>query len=210
MEQVFIKMNQGINWGNDPRPYFLLTVLGIILYLVLDIIAQLLPPHYSPITQAESLLAVGPYGYIMTVNFLIRGLLSFSFITGFIITVYREKSRYKVGLVLLGLWSIGAIILAFFPADVNLPITLHGTIHLITALTAFISGSLGILILSISMRTDNRFESIIKYVLPLSISSVICLALLPVIVFGLIERIFIASVLLWMLIISIYLVNYKN
>ena len=41
----------------------------IILYVVLDVVAQVLPPHYSPISQAESLLAVGPYGYIMTVNF---------------------------------------------------------------------------------------------------------------------------------------------
>jgi len=54
----------------------------IILYVVLDAIAQVLPPHYSPLSQAESLLAVGPYGYIMTVNFLIRGVFSLLFASG--------------------------------------------------------------------------------------------------------------------------------
>ncbi|HEY7356765.1 MAG TPA: DUF998 domain-containing protein, partial [Ktedonobacterales bacterium] len=49
----------------------LLTIVGIALYVVLDVIAQLLPPHYNPISQAESDLAVGPYGWIMAINFVL-------------------------------------------------------------------------------------------------------------------------------------------
>lgn len=192
---------------HNPRTYFLATIIGIVLYLVLDIIAQLLPPHYSPITQAESFLAIGPYGYIMTVNFLIRGLLSLSFIIGLIINFNSKKSHFRIGLILLGIWSIGAFILAFFPADLTPPATIHGTIHIITALTAFLGGCLGILALSLRMRTDDEFKGIIKIALPLSIFSVISLAFLPLPVTGLIERIFLASVLLWMLIISIYLLK---
>jgi len=36
-------------------------LVGVVLYLVLDAIAQVLPPHYNPLSQAESDLAVGPY-----------------------------------------------------------------------------------------------------------------------------------------------------
>ena len=86
----------------NPRIYFILTIIGVVLYLVLDIIAQLLPPHYNFITHAESDLAVGPYGYIMAVYFLIRGLFSSLFITGLFITFNLEKSRYRAGLMLLG------------------------------------------------------------------------------------------------------------
>lgn len=197
---------------HDPHIYFILTIMGIVLYLVLDIIAQILPPHYNFITQAESDLAVGPYGYVMAVNFIIRGLLSLSFITGLIITFKSDRSRYNTGLILLGIWSVGALILAFFPADITLPDTVHGIIHGITAIAVFLGGSLGILILSIQMRTDNKFKDITKYALPLSIFSVISLALSTILVhiFGLIERIFLASILLWMLIISIYLLNRKE
>lgn len=54
----------------------LVAIIGIVVYVVIDVIAQLLPPHYNAIIQAESDLAVGPYGFLMTINFVIRGLLS--------------------------------------------------------------------------------------------------------------------------------------
>ena len=187
------------------------TIIGIVLYLVLDIIAQLLPPHYNFITQAESDLAVGQYGYVMAINFLIRGLFSLLFIIGLIITFNSEKSRYRAGLILLGIWTVGAFILAFFPADIIPPYSIHGMIHGVTAIAVFLGGSLGILILTIRMRMDNKFTEIIKYLLPLSIISVISLALSPILVqiFGLIERIFLASILIWILIISIHLLKKK-
>lgn len=198
---------------NNPRPYFVATILGIVLYIVLNIIAQLLPPHYSVISQAESLLAVGPYGYIMAVDFVIRGLFSLSFIIGFIITVNSKKSRYRIGLILLGIWSIGAFILAFNPADATPPATIHGTVHQITALIVFLGGGFGILALSLRMRTEDKFKEITKYTLPLSILSVIS----PIVLFshlllsyfGVVERIFLASILLWMLIISSHLLKEK-
>ncbi len=94
---------------HNHRIYFMATIMGIVIYLVLDIIAQMLPPHYNFITQAESDLAVGPYGYVMAVNFLIRGLLSLSFIIGLIITFKSEKSRYTCRFNIIrnmGFWSI--------------------------------------------------------------------------------------------------------
>ncbi len=63
--------------------YMLLATCALlILYLVIDTVAQILPPHYSPIRDAESDLAVGPYGFLMTVNFVNRGVLSILFLTG--------------------------------------------------------------------------------------------------------------------------------
>ena len=49
----------------------LVTIVGIVVYVIIDVIAQLLPPHYNAIIQAESDLAVGPYGFLMTINFVI-------------------------------------------------------------------------------------------------------------------------------------------
>ena len=77
------------------RQLFIIVDALIILYVILDVIAQVLPPHYSPISQAESLLAVGPYGYIMTVNFLIRGVFSLLFVYALvqILTTLGENWR---------------------------------------------------------------------------------------------------------------------
>jgi hypothetical membrane protein len=85
------------------RKLYAAVLAGIILYLILDMVAQLLPPHYSPISQAESDLAVGQFGYIMAVNFLNRGILSLMFLfvlrgtirlTGEKVTQYREGSFF--------------------------------------------------------------------------------------------------------------------
>src|SRR6185437_3342848 len=114
----------------------LLTTVGIVLYVILDVIAQLLPPHYSPIRQPESDLAVGPYGWVMALNFVVRGLLSFALIAA-LIKGAPEAIRSRAGLVLLGIWAVGALLLAAFPTDVGGgKVTLHGAIHLLVAVIA--------------------------------------------------------------------------
>lgn len=37
---------------NKAIPYFLISIIGIVFYLVMDIISQLFPRHYGPISQA--------------------------------------------------------------------------------------------------------------------------------------------------------------
>ena len=87
-----------------------LTIAGIVLYLILDVIAQLLPPHYSPIHQAESDLAVGRYGYVMTINFVVRGFLSFALLFSLTHELpLRAHSRF--GQLALGIWATGAFLL---------------------------------------------------------------------------------------------------
>src|SRR5579862_9361405 len=92
------------------RPYFLATIVGIAVYVILDAVAQSLPPHYSPISQAESDLAVGPYGYVMAVNFVNRGVFSLLFLYGLAKTA-PPGAGLRTGLVLLGVWGVGALIL---------------------------------------------------------------------------------------------------
>src|SRR5580704_7825043 len=119
--------------GSPPAPLaprsrtaLVLTVVLIAVYVVLDIIAQLLPPHYSALSQAESDLAVGPYGYVMTANFVVRGLLSLAFLVG-LTGATGIASRSRVGIGLLGAWGVGAFLLAVFPTDVGTSgTTLHG------------------------------------------------------------------------------------
>ena len=64
--------------------------MGVFLSLVLGRVAQLPPPHFSPITQSESDLAVGPWGVLMTINFVSRGALSLLFICALVQTLKRR------------------------------------------------------------------------------------------------------------------------
>ena len=200
------------------RRRYSIALTGVVLYLVLDIIAQLLPPHYSLVSQAESDLAVGPYGFIMAVNFLNRGALSLEFLFALLGTARiadAEVSRMRTGKFLFGAWSVGAILLAFFPTDVpSTPVSWHGAIHLVVAIIAFLGGAFGAVALSLRMRGSPKLEALRRFALPISlISVVLCLVdlLLPHHLAadygGLFERLFLGSVLVWIAAISAYMLR---
>jgi hypothetical protein len=185
------------------------------LYVVLDLLAQLLPPHYSAVTQAESDLAVGPFGYVMTINFVVRGILALAFLAGLLMsTSIGRRSPFGVGLV--AVWGVGAFVLAAFPTDLGAETTTHGMIHLATAAIAFLAAAVGMLLLSVRFSEDRRLASFRTPALGLSVGAVVALLVvfyvesrprLFVESFGLFERVFIGAVLLWMLLVALYLLR---
>jgi hypothetical membrane protein len=210
----------------DTRRLFAIVIAGIVLYVVLDAIAQLLPPHYNPISQAESDLAVGPYGYVMTINFLDRGILSLVFIYALARTIRSGSSpgaterRYPSGSGLFAVWAIGAILLAIFPTDVPAtPVSWHGAIHLVVAILAFLGGAFGELRLSTQFDKYGALKGIKPAAMAISIFAVIAVLVdlgLPFVlphfagrIGGLTERIFLGSVLLWMAVVSAYLIRHQ-
>jgi hypothetical membrane protein len=203
------------------RRLYAVALIGIVLYLILDVVAQLLPPHYSPISQAESDLAVGPFGYIMAINFLNRGVLSLAFLFAFIGTIRltgEKVAQYRIGFFLFGTWSIGALLLAIFPTDVPAtPISWHGAIHLVVALIAFLTGAFGALVLSLRMSGNPTLRNVRRFALPVAVLVVVfCLIEVLVPFFaphlathfgGLFERIFLGTMLAWIVAISVYMVK---
>jgi hypothetical membrane protein len=203
---------------------FWAVILGIVLYVILDVVAQLLPPHYSPISQAESDLAVGKYGFIMAINFLNRGVLSLLFIYAFLRTLDYygvARTQFRTGTYLLGTWAVGAILLAIFPTDVPAtPVSWHGAIHLVVAIIAFIGGAFGALAISQKLAKNGKLQGLKRIVLPFSIIILVLWAvefglpfLLPHLnsrIDGLSERLFLGSVLLWIGALSAYLITHSH
>lgn len=191
--------------------------------MILDAIVQSLPPHYSPISQAESDLAVGPYGYLMVVNFINRGVLSGIFIYALARTFRAtigvgapfSSGRFVAGTRLLWVWAVGSFLLALFPTDVpTTPLSWHGALHLIFAFLAFIGGAFGTLLLSTQFGSNRALKGIRgPSMLIGALAVVFFLVLVPTLsssVGGLTERLFLGSVLLWMAAASGYLLRQKD
>jgi hypothetical membrane protein len=187
-----------------------------VIYIVLDIVAQLLPPYYSPISQAESDLGVGPYGWVMDVNFVVRGLLSLAIVYGLYRAWPKTLAAPRASLALIGAWGVGAFILAISPTDISGPATLHGTVHLVTAFLAFLFVAAGVLGVSYSMPDGLRWQSLRPSAQAIAVLTAIALVVLflgtgvPRVernLFGLFERIFIGLALLWMLVVSAHLLR---
>ena len=205
------------------RRLFGLVIAEILLYVVLDAIAQSLPPHYSPIRDVESDLAVGPYGYVMTLNFLNRGVLSLVFLYALIATMRAsgavDHGKRPRGTLAFAVWGVGALLLAVFPTDVPAtPVSGHGAIHLLVAILAFIGGAFGALFLSMEFKRFSSFktaESISVVFAALSVLLLLVDLAMPFIaphlnsrIGGLTERLFLGSVLLWIGVVSALL--YKH
>jgi hypothetical protein len=155
----------------------------------------------------------------MTLNFVNRGLLSLAFLYAFVRTLRLwgiDTGKYRSGVFLLGVWAIGALLLAVFPTDVPAtPISWHGTIHLAVAFLAFLGGALGILRLSLRFGDDPAMRAARRFALPLAGIAVLFLVLLFGLPFavphiaarigGLTERVLIGSILVWILTVSVYL-----
>ncbi len=197
------------------RLYWIVVFL-IVVYSVLDVVAQILKPGNNPITDAESLLAVGPYGYVMTINFVNRGILSLLFIFSFIATLNAldsSRKQFRTGITLLAIWGVGALLLAGFPATGR---TLG--IHLIAAVIAFIGGGVGTFELSRKLSQVKQFQGLRRIAFPLGVLSLLLFVVeLPVeILFphlnarvgGLTERLFLGSVFLWIAVVSGYLATH--
>ena len=201
---------------NRARLLFAVALAGVLLYVVLDAVAQSLPPHYSAISQAESDLAVGPFGYLMTLNFINRGALSLGFVFAVLLAANSNDTaspRLRRGSWIFAAWSVGALLLAAFPTDVPaVPVSWHGAIHLFVAIVAFLGGAFGALYISLGMAGNQALGKARGVALPLAYLSVaFCVVeILGGVVApglaanygGLLERLFLGSTLLWVAVIS--------
>ncbi len=194
------------------RQAFMIVDVLIVLYIILDAIAQVLPPHYSPISQAESLLAVGPYGYIMTINFLIRGAFSLLFVYAIVqvLSMFGEDWRNcRFGLYAIGIWGVGTLLLAGFPATGRTLV-----IHAIIAYIVLAAAPLGELSISLKLGKTKALASARTVALAIAIFGVFFmvffLGLLPFLhalkssYDGLFERFLLGSIIAWMGTVSAY------
>ena len=194
------------------RQTFIIVDILIVLYIVLDAIAQALPPHYSPISQAESLLAVGPYGYVMTINFLVRGAFSLLFVYALVqvFSMFGENWRsYRFGLYAIGIWGAGALLLAGFPATGRTLVT-----HAIIAYIVLFAAPLGEFSISLKLGRVKALAGVRKTALVIALFGVLFMVfflwLLPFLhglksgYDGLFERLLLGSVIAWMGIVSTY------
>jgi hypothetical protein len=199
----------------------LLCIVLIGLYFTIEIAAQLLPPHYNPISQPESLLAIGPFGYLMTINFVNRAVFSLLIVLVLVKGVTSESMpKFRGSLILFGIWGTCSLLLAAFPADLTLkPTTLNGNIHSYATFAAFLCGGFSSFTLGNDFRKEKELVPLSRFTFPIGIAAIIlCIitvvtAVLPESTFpvwGLVERLFMALMLAWILFLSINLLKLSS
>jgi Protein of unknown function (DUF998) len=207
-------MKQSQVQGKGTRSLHLLlgaVIIGIMLVVLLEVIVQLLPPHYNPLSQSESDLAVGPYGFLMALDFVIGSVLLLLFIMAFWRVIPKE-GQSRSGLILLSVAAICKLTIAFAATDLTLrPETIHGTIHAVVALVSFFCEALGLLLLARSLRHVPNMRPSPRFLVGLAIVTLVwsVIVIVTVVVstqigvWGLLERVATGLSLVWVLIVSL-------
>lgn len=183
---------------------------GVALYILVDVVLQLLPPHYSVISDAESNLAVGPFGWIMNVNFCGRALTTLCAIAA-INRVGPASALRGVGVALMFVGGLCSAVLAFFPADVEAgstgSATVLGTVHLYVAAVGFLAALAGILVLTGWIRLEPSLAKVFPAALACAVVAALGLASLGMttlswpFLLGLAERICLVGILGWVMVV---------
>jgi len=121
-------------------------------------------------------------------------------------SAFPPRGTRTVGLGLLAIAGLGSIGVGLFPEDVNLGA------HTISAAIAFIAGNLGLIVLSLAMFRDTRWDGYRSFTLFLGLIGLVALVLFELKIWGALgvggmERLIVAPLLLWMIVAAIHLLR---
>lgn len=188
-----------------------LAAVGVLMYVAVDVALAVLRPDLSLIHNPESDYGVGPFSWLMDLNFLLRGALSLCLVGAWARSVPR-RGLVRVGIPLLTVWAGASALLAFFPDDpLGTPATPSGGVHLLLALIAFLCLAAGLVLLSLEASHSAVLRPVRLQMAVLAVVAILALLALgragfhPHSAGGLYERIFLGCGLLWTLIVSVRL-----
>lgn len=193
------------------RRFATAAMAGVAVYVGIDVVLQFLPPHYNVVSDAESKLAVGPFGWIMNLNFLGRAVTTGCAIAAINRTGPVSRLR-RTGAALMAAGGLCSAVLAFFPTDVEAgaglaAATAVGTVHLYVAGLGFLAALAGILVLTRWARGDPELAAAhpaafaFAAIAAAGLASLFLTAAIKPDVLGLAERICLAGVLGWVLVV---------
>jgi hypothetical membrane protein len=198
------------------QPWPLVVILGIVIYVAIDILLAFLRPDYSVLHNAESDYGRGPYFWIMDIDFLLRCGLSLALVKA-VWTTFPKDSSLKKDSYWLVAWAIASGLLAFFADNpYGYSRLKSGSIHLVLAFIAFIGVLVGMILLNRRFRGVQAWRTTTSLLVAITMLAVVSLLLMghsgirPHSLGGLYERVFLGSVLAWEGVIAIKITSTKK
>jgi hypothetical membrane protein len=192
-----------------------LAIAGILGPLALasgDLTAALHTPNYDLVKNSISSLALTNIGWLQTIGFLALGLLVEIFTAGLLFNVKRAR-WFHLGIAVLVFFGFGMLLIGAFNTDpVGAARTIKGRIHGFAASTDFSLFAVAVLALTPSLKLDPNWQPLFKYSLVTCALAVLIGVTLRFFndgssVFGLVERILVANMIIWVEVAAINLLR---
>ena len=121
--------------------------------------------EYDPLAEPVSALEAGPNGWIQQINFVVFGLLTIAFAVG----LHRGLRATRAGIAgpaLLFVSGIGSLLAAAFPArEDGAGVTYYPSGLVVAGSMFFLSGALGLIVVSRRLARDPHWRNIATYTL---------------------------------------------
>jgi hypothetical membrane protein len=196
----------------EARRLELIAVVAIVGQAFFAATALLLPfvSEYSLTSDYISELAIGRYGYLQTAAFFAVGSGTLALAVGIRVAT-KGSWGSRVGSVFIGLYGLGGILVGIFPTgevdaagSVESP-TSVGIVHIGVSALAFVFGIAGMFVLSRTFKRDARWRAFWPLSLVLAVAALVAFIVSvpsqgPWV--GLIQRIFIGTIILWQVLVA--------
>lgn len=174
-------------------------LMGVALFALLVVLLHDLRPNLAPTTHYISEFAVGDYAPFMVGAFVVLALAKFC-----IAEALRRTASSRWGPWALIIDGMAVLAVAFFSTDLpGQPTTFHGMVHNAAALVSFLASLVAFVLFTNAFRGDTRWKPDAPKFLALTTLALLAfLAFVPSTLLnvlpGLTQRIFIATILLWL------------
>jgi len=160
------------------------------------------------VTEPISTYGSGAYAFLFTAVMLGSAVAALALTLGLYLGMVLSAKSY-VGLLFLGLYGASELLSGLFPMDVGAEATLNGTIHNISGNVSFFGFPIAVILLSLGMGKDERWRSLKRPALAVSVAVVLTVILTMVGsnigLFGVTQRLANFTALVWMLLVAIRL-----
>jgi hypothetical protein len=193
-------MNRSASFSSLPLAAFATTAVFPLVVVVLHFVQS---GRYHPLSQAVSELALGRAGWLMAIAFCSIGTGSL-FIA---VALRRIATHPRVAPALLAVSGLLSFVSAFVHADGSGPTTTHGQIHKLAGIATFILITAAMFSLIRAFRRDPAWRPIATPTLAWALIAVASFFLIPIsgnAYFGVAQRIMLATLISWLLTISLY------
>ena len=187
-------------------------IVGPIVLAIASVTAAFSDPGYDPIRESISSLSLTPIGWIQSIGFLVIGLLTEGFVVGLLFSIRRGRG-FALGMAVLVFAGFGLLLLGAFRTDpVGTSHTIEGMIHSVAAAIVFWLFPAACLLITPSLRGDPYWKGLYVYSVVTGVFILlllITLLWLPIHLnwFGLYERILVASMMIWVEVMAIWLLR---
>lgn len=187
------------------RRFSLVSIIGFIIYALITILLAFYRPSFSVLYDAVSDYGNGEKGWLLGIGFIVKSALILFATLVFLIAISRNPRR-NTGIVLLLIWSSATALLAVFPDDLRNQVpTFHGRMHMLIAMTGFLTSAIGTFLFTLESREMPARKSgsiVLAIIWIISVCGFIALILSAsvktmAIPLGLSERVFVYGLLVW-------------